>query len=1018
MLSLLISIQFDAIVDLGSATFQVGHLRKQSAGNLIDAIINTESKRQSPTIIAYDGIQFYAGEHAQAYFKKNQGPIFRRFTNDLLEPLSNFVNDKQTPEIENIKGYQTVVLITALMNHITHMIGGNESIDLTLIHSPSWDVGELQGFKQAVEELPNVKLFMTLPTPAAVAITHFSSRMKEYDFKKGQQVIVIDTGASTTEVSLLNAVQNGNETEIHLIANKEFRAGGDHISKCIQDNFVTPKIPNYSEKNLKLVKRVEDAVEKAKIVLSAQNTAKLVIESALGQYKDLVLQITKENVEFCTETIFNSSNVNKLTTILNHVQLDSAPMFLFYGGSSRIPKLTNIFETAFNASIQKTVNLDEGAIYGGGLVAANKIPGFKLVNKFVVLDEQKPELKLNEEKVIKLNPNQKTEFELKMKFELGEFNVSEEKFMVTVVNETTYYEKDEKGDKKKKTSQNLNTVDVTYSKISHKGMKLEFQADVGEEEPLFVYTCELQTADLDSQSIIKKYEPKKGGMGVPAKKMTEIKADTKKYTDTHTQVMEGLTKYTENEDYRSKNEPKLFLNFSTDATAMPTLVNATLQIINTETKKAENSGVLFTPTCTYKYGKRMVDSKTVKEAAKIVFASNAVMDKRSLFDNAYNEIETILINSEDFVQKYPAAEVSEGDHLFYKNESEALETAIQNARTHIQNLPSMKQCTEPECFDDRIAELTKLLKNIQNIHNQVTTRAETKECSSLTQTKFKSALKALQKSLEQANNFTNNLTQFKETMETCVMIRALEIDDEIIPMTGEEENDVQKMKKLRKTTDKKASKSEQDQAYFSDLYYLYSLQNANITETDELSAYFTKGMLKKLKKANSDCSFLNSTYGNMQKKISQNNQKEFEEFQAKFEAEFQNRPETTCEEISNKTKNVEKEQQELDKKVKDVRSETDRSRISQTLEQLYKQSKDYRRQMNLVNAIKENAANSVELIQDEMKLNVTMADVAKINDKLQTKLEKVDVDGLDKLIEDLKEAFKANQTQDTNKEDL
>jgi hypothetical protein len=66
------------------------------------------------------------------------------------------------------------------------------------------------------------------------------------------------------------------------------------------------------------------------------------------------------------------------------------------------------------------------------------------------------------------------------------------------------------------------------------------------------------------------------------------------------------------------------------------------------------------------------------------------MDKRSHFDNAFNEIETILINSEDFIVKYPAADVSEGDHILYKNESEALEKALQNARDHIQNLHGMK----------------------------------------------------------------------------------------------------------------------------------------------------------------------------------------------------------------------------------------------------------------------------------------------------------------------------------------
>jgi hypothetical protein len=45
-------------------------------------------------------------------------------------------------------------------------------------------------------------------------------------------------------------------------------------------------------------------------------------------------------------------------------------------------------------------------------------------------------------------------------------------------------------------------------------------------------------------------------------------------------------------------------------------------------------------------------------------------------------------------------------------------------------------------------------------------------------------------------------------METCVMIRALEIDDELIQTATDEENEVQKMKKLRKPKEKKTSKND------------------------------------------------------------------------------------------------------------------------------------------------------------------------------------------------------------------
>ena len=102
MLVLPVSILFDAIIDLGSGTFQVGTLRRVGSGNPIEAILNTQSKRFSPTIIAYDGEQFLVGEFGAAYAKKNPGPVFRYFTNSPVNMITDFATDPEAPELEDI----------------------------------------------------------------------------------------------------------------------------------------------------------------------------------------------------------------------------------------------------------------------------------------------------------------------------------------------------------------------------------------------------------------------------------------------------------------------------------------------------------------------------------------------------------------------------------------------------------------------------------------------------------------------------------------------------------------------------------------------------------------------------------------------------------------------------------------------------------------------------------------------------------------------------------------------------
>lgn len=59
------------------------------------------------------------------------------------------------------------------------------------------------------------------------------------------------------------------------------------------------------------------------------------------------------------------------------------------------------------------MNLDEGAIYGGGLVAARHIVGFKVANRFNSLDLTRPYLYYENEdtgvpeKLYRLNPDVK-----------------------------------------------------------------------------------------------------------------------------------------------------------------------------------------------------------------------------------------------------------------------------------------------------------------------------------------------------------------------------------------------------------------------------------------------------------------------------------------------------------------------------------------------------------------------------------------------------------------------------------
>jgi len=105
-------------------------------------------------------------------------------------------------------------------------------------------------------------------------------------------------------------------------------------------------------------------------------------------------------------------------------------------------------------------------------------------------------------------------------------------------------------------------------------------------------------------------------------------------------------------------------------------------------------------------------------------------------------------------------------------------------------------------------------------------------------------------------------------------------------------------------------------------------------ETEGLEDYYTKAMMKKLRKTSNDCGFLNGSYTAMLKKADNHTnskngtRKEYIEFRDTFQSEMTLRPETPCDKIKNKTKDIEKEASELERKVKDVKGELDRARLT------------------------------------------------------------------------------------------
>ncbi|EFO63176.1 Heat shock protein 70 [Giardia lamblia P15] len=401
LLALLLQIlAFDAIIDLGCGTYQVGTLKKSAVGNPVDMILNSQSKRHTPSLVAYDGEVFFVGEYAEIFQKRKPGLVFSGFTAGVMEDALNFALDPDASELSVFKGQPATTLLTALINHLVYsqINKPNETIDVTLTIPPGLTLPEISAIRGAIEAVPGVKLLTTVPIPVATAITYLSSRMGTINRTtvSSMSFVIVDLGYHSTDVSVVEALFKPDSTDVQMrvVATSSLKVGGHAITEALIERYISPKIPGLSsKKDLRKYKRAYEAIERGKTALSANTETHMVVESVLQDGGDLHVTLLRSQLNDLLDEMYNETAMQQfaeLRALVAEKYKDS--IFYFYGAASRALHMQAKMELFFNTSIQKTVNLDEGAIYGAALIAARYGSGHRVSYKFIPSDQTRPQL--------------------------------------------------------------------------------------------------------------------------------------------------------------------------------------------------------------------------------------------------------------------------------------------------------------------------------------------------------------------------------------------------------------------------------------------------------------------------------------------------------------------------------------------------------------------------------------------------------------------------------------------------
>lgn len=186
-----------------------------------------------------------------------------------------------------------------------------------------------------------------------------------------RSVLVINMGASTFDVSLLNVDQGIFEV---VATGGDTHVGGEIFTQQVM-NFLIMKHKEKTgtdiSKHIRSMQKLRREVEKAKRMLSYNNEALIEVEN-LVNFEDFVYTLTRARFEEINMKLFQSiDKVIEKVLKDGDMKRSNVDEIILVGGSTRIPKIQQLVKNFFNGLEPKRgISPDESAAYGAAVQGA------------------------------------------------------------------------------------------------------------------------------------------------------------------------------------------------------------------------------------------------------------------------------------------------------------------------------------------------------------------------------------------------------------------------------------------------------------------------------------------------------------------------------------------------------------------------------------------------------------------------------------------------------------------------
>lgn len=371
-------------IDLGTTYSCVGIWNNDR----VEIIANDQGNRTTPSYVAFNENERLIGDAAKNQSSMNvKNTIFdakrligRKFSdpyiqNDMKHFPFKIVDDghdkpliecEYKGELKRFTPEEISAMVLSKMKETAESFCGNKITDAVITVPAYFNDAQRQATKDA-GLIAGLNVLRIINEPTAAAIAYGFDRKSD----KEQNVLIFDLGGGTFDVSLLS-IEDG-IFEVKATAGDTHLGGEDFDNRLVQ-HFIQEFKRKYKKdisNQLRSLRRLRTACERAKRTLSSSNTANIEVDQ-LYDGIDFYTSITRARFEELCSDLFKKT-LEPVQKVLEDAKMDKTKIneIVLVGGSTRIPKVRSLLQDYFNGKeLNNSINPDEAVAYGASVQAA------------------------------------------------------------------------------------------------------------------------------------------------------------------------------------------------------------------------------------------------------------------------------------------------------------------------------------------------------------------------------------------------------------------------------------------------------------------------------------------------------------------------------------------------------------------------------------------------------------------------------------------------------------------------